>query len=101
MRHALSERERLQPLWLQRGYSCEFWIDPPRQVWHDSVHDVDVLLYLLEGEAQVDLPDRTVRMHPGEELSVPAGTRHTVRNCNGHPARWLRGYRQDAASTNA
>jgi hypothetical protein len=40
-------------------------------------------------------------MHPGEELSVPAGTRHTVRNCNGHPARWLRGYRQDAASANA
>jgi mannose-6-phosphate isomerase-like protein (cupin superfamily) len=101
MGHVMSERERLQPLWSQRGFSCEIWIDPPRQVWHDSVHAVDMVLHLLEGEAQVDLPDRTVRMHPGEELAVPAGTRHTVRNCNGNPARWLRGYRQDAASTNA
>jgi mannose-6-phosphate isomerase-like protein (cupin superfamily) len=101
MRQDLSERERLQPVWAQRGYSCEIWIDPPRQIWHDSVHDVDMLLHLIEGEAQIDLPGRIVRMHPSDEITVPAGTRHTVHNCNGHPARWLRGYRQQAASANA
>lgn len=98
MRHALSERDRLLPQWQQRGFSCEIWIDPPRQVWHDSVHDVDMLLYLVEGEAQIDLPGRIVRMHPGDEMTVPAGTRHTVHNCDGQPARWLRGYRQAAAA---
>ena len=29
---------------------------------------------------------------PGDEIRIPAGTRHTVRNCGEGPARWLHGY---------
>lgn len=93
-----TERDRVRDDWARRGFSCDLWIDPPRQVWHGAQHEVDVVLRLLEGEAQIELPGRTVRMHPGDEIDIPASTRHTVRNCNGDPARWLRGYRQGEAA---
>jgi mannose-6-phosphate isomerase-like protein (cupin superfamily) len=95
------EKDRIRDQWAQRGFTCDLWIDPPRQVWPGAQHEVDVVLRLLEGEAQIELPGRTVRMHPGDEIDIPAGARHTVRNCNGHPARWLRGYRQGEAATGA
>ncbi len=80
--------------WAARGYSCEVWIDPPEQIWHDFEHDVDELVMLLEGECQIDMDGRTLRLQAGDELCIPAGTRHTVRNCGSGPARWLHGFPQ-------
>ncbi|HEB53736.1 MAG TPA: cupin domain-containing protein [bacterium] len=80
--------------WASRGYSCELWIDPPDQVWKDFEHDVDELILLVEGNCQIELDGRVVRMSAGDELMIPAGTRHTVRNCGDGPARWLHGYPQ-------
>ncbi|MEO6594976.1 MAG: cupin domain-containing protein, partial [Planctomycetota bacterium] len=67
-------------------------IDPPNQIWHDFQHDVDELVILLEGESQIEMDGRTVRLLPGDEMRIPAGTKHTVRNCGEGPARWLHGY---------
>ena len=78
--------------WRSRGYTCELWIDPPDQVWRDFEHDVDEVVLLLEGSAQIELAGKTIRLQPGDELMIPAGTRHTVRNCGNGPARWLHGY---------
>ena len=78
--------------WAARGYTCELWIDPPDQIWHDFEHDVDEIVMLLEGNAQIDMEGRTVRLQPGDELIIPANTRHTVRNCGDGPARWLHGF---------
>lgn len=78
--------------WQSRGYTCELWIDPPDQVWRDFEHDVDEVVLLLEGSAQIELAGKTIRLQPGDELMIPAGTRHTVRNCGNGPARWLHGY---------
>ena len=50
------------------------------------------LVLLLDGTAEIELQGTMVRMHPGDELKIPAGTRHTVRNCGEGPARWLHGY---------
>lgn len=80
--------------WAARGYSCEVWIDPPSQVWHDFLHDVDELVLLLEGECIIETQGRTLRLQPGDELQIPAGARHTVRNCGSGPARWLHGFRE-------
>lgn len=80
--------------WAARGFSCELWIDPPDQVWHDFQHDVDELVLLVDGECQVEMNGKTVRLVSGDELLIPAGTRHTVRNCGDRPARWLHGYPQ-------
>ena len=88
------EIEQVRADWANRGYSCELWIDPPEQIWHDFQHDVDELVLLLEGQSQIDFDGRTVALQPGDELLIPAGTRHTVRNCGAGPARWLHGYPQ-------
>lgn len=84
--------EAVQAGWAHRGFTCEPWIDPPNQVWHDFIHDVDELVLLLEGTCQIELDGRTIRMNAGDELTIRAGTRYTVRNCGDGPARWLHGY---------
>ncbi|GIX48889.1 MAG: hypothetical protein KatS3mg131_3100 [Candidatus Tectimicrobiota bacterium] len=80
--------------WAQRGFSCEVWSDPPGRAWENFVHDVDELLMLVAGELEVALPDRTWRPRPGEEVWIPAGVRHSVRNVGSTPNRWLYGYRR-------
>jgi quercetin dioxygenase-like cupin family protein len=69
------------------------WTDPPGQVWVDFVHSVDELLMLVEGEIELSLSGRTWRPAPGEEVLIPAGVTHTVRNVGGTTSRWLYGYR--------
>jgi mannose-6-phosphate isomerase-like protein (cupin superfamily) len=86
-------RQAVSAAWASRGFSCELWIDPPSQVWHDFLHDVDEVVFLLEGDCQIEMGGRTLRLQGGDELLIPAGTRHTVRNCGDRPARWLHGYR--------
>lgn len=88
-----AEQERVRLQWSTQGFSCDIWIDPPDQVWHDFQHDVDKRAILLEGSAQIEMEGKAVRMQAGDELMIPAGTRHTVRNCGDGPARWLHGYR--------
>lgn len=94
MQPTKTDIEAVRAEWAARGYSCELWIDPPDQVWKDFEHDVDELVLLLEGDCQIDMVGRTVTVQPGDELLIPAGTRHTVRNCGDGAARWLHGYVQ-------
>jgi mannose-6-phosphate isomerase-like protein (cupin superfamily) len=82
--------------WHRRGYSCELWTDPPGQVWRDYVHRVDELLMVMEGELELEIEGRRYHARPGEELFIPAGVTHTVRNIGGVVARWLYGYRSNA-----
>lgn len=79
--------------WQARGFSCQVWTDPPGQVWADFVHDVDELVVTIEGEVEFEFGDQVFRPKPGEELMIPAGARHTVRNVGATTSRWLFGYR--------
>lgn len=79
--------------WQARGYSCEYWIDPPGQTWVDFVHDADELVVLLEGEIELSFDGRTMRPAIGEEVLIPARSRHTVRNPGAASNRWCFGYR--------
>ena len=87
------DREAVRRDWAAQGFSCDVWVDPPDQIWHDLLHEVDGIVLLLEGESLVEMPEKTVRMQPGDEIVIPAGVRHTVRNCGAGPARWLHGFR--------
>jgi len=80
--------------WTQRGYSFEYWIDPPGQVWRDFRHDVDELVTLIEGEIEIELEGRRLRPRVGDEVTIPAGARHTVINTGDTPNRWCVGYRR-------
>ena len=78
--------------WHARGFSCDIWVDPPGQVWKDFVHPVAELVMLIEGEIELSFAGRTLRPAPGEEVFIPAGVAHTVRNVGNITNRWYYGY---------
>jgi quercetin dioxygenase-like cupin family protein len=87
------DRDQVARDWARRGFSCGLWVDPPGQRWEDFVHDVDELVLVVEGELELEVEGERHRPAGGEELLVPAGARHSVRNVGGTTARWLYGYR--------
>ncbi len=86
------DQQAVAASWRSRGFSCDLWVDPPGQVWADYVHEVDELVMVVLGEVEFEVDDVTHRLEVGEELLIPARTRHTVRNVGGTESRWLYGY---------
>lgn len=80
--------------WRARGFSCDIWEDPPGQVWADFVHGTDELAMVVDGDVEFEFAGETYRPPPGQELLIPAGAPHTVRNVGRSPSRWLYGYRR-------
>ena len=79
--------------WKERGFSCELWIDPPGQRWEDFVHAADELVIVMEGEMEFEINGEISHPRAGEEIFIPAGAVHSVRNVGSSIARWLYGYR--------
>ena len=46
--------------------------------WHEHP-DTDDFFLVLKGELEIDLPDRTVRLGPGQLFVVPRGVQHRPR----------------------
>ncbi len=80
--------------WRRRGFSCDLWVDPPGQVWENFVHETDELLMIVEGKLEVEMREKLLFPDTGEEVFIPAHTRHSVRNVGGTTARWLYGYKR-------
>jgi mannose-6-phosphate isomerase-like protein (cupin superfamily) len=78
--------------WARRGYTFEYWIDPPGQIWRDFEHGVAELVMLVEGEIEIEFGGNSVRPDIGDEVLIPARTRHTVANTGNGPNRWCFGY---------
>jgi quercetin dioxygenase-like cupin family protein len=78
--------------WQSRGFSCDVWTDPPGQIWEDYQHAVDEVVMVLEGEVEFNIAGKVMRPAPGEEVLIPAGALHTVRNLGTTMSRWLYGY---------
>ena len=78
--------------WQARGFSCDLWVDPTGQVWEDYRHATDELVMTVEGRLELEFGGRCVRPEPGEEILIPAGVSHTVRNFGGTSVKWLVGY---------
>ncbi len=85
----------IEQRWRSRGFSCELWVDGPGQVWADFVHATDELVLVLSGDVEFEFGGEVHRPACGEELRIPAGVRHTVRN-RGSPSEWLYGYQRAA-----
>jgi mannose-6-phosphate isomerase-like protein (cupin superfamily) len=68
----------------------EFTADPGFAGPRPHVHRThEELFYVLEGEFDFFLGDRTVRLGPGSFINVPPGVVHDFRNPGALPARWL------------
>lgn len=78
--------------WIQRGFSCEAFTDPPGQEWRHFVHDTNELVTVVEGRLDVTLHGENYLLEPGDELLIPRGAEHTVRNLHTGKTRWLYGY---------
>lgn len=78
--------------WVQRGFSCRAFADPPGQQWRNYVHDTDELITVVAGRLEVQLRGESYTVEPGDELYIPRGTKHTVRNVHPGSTRWLCGY---------
>lgn len=87
------EREHLAEKWAARGFSCDLWVDPPGQRWEDFLHATDEIVVVVAGEVEFEVEGRVLHPKEGEELLIPAGSRHSVRNVGSSTARWLYGYR--------
>ena len=79
--------------WADRGFSCDLWVDQPGQCWEDFVHSTDELVLVLDGELEFEINGEISHPKTGEELFIPAGVVHSVRNIGASTARWLYGYR--------
>ena len=86
--------DQVAQVWKSRGFSCGIWQDPPAQVWEDFVHSMDELLMLMEGEIELEMEGRVLHPKVGEEVLIPAKSRHSVRNTGKTANRWLYGYKQ-------
>jgi len=78
--------------WRGRGYSCGTFVDPPGQCWEDFMHDCNEVVAVAEGRLEMEVSGETVTMAPGDEIFIPKGALHSVRNIHDGTTVWLSGY---------
>ncbi len=78
--------------WLERGFSCQGFVDPPGREWNDFVHATRELVTVQEGRLRMTLDGQTLELEPGDELLIPGSMRHSVKNVHRGTTRWLFGY---------
>src|SRR5438270_5456339 len=89
--------EQVETRWAQRGFSCGLWTDPPGQRWENFVHATDEVVMVVDGNVEFEIGGKIYHPQPGEELSIPSGVLHSVRNIGSSTAHWLYGYRRNGA----
>lgn len=78
--------------WAERGFSCDTFVDPPGREWRDFVHGCNELVTVMEGRLGMTVDGETCELSPGDEILIPKGAVHTVRNIHSGTTRWLYGY---------
>ncbi len=78
--------------WRGRGYSCDLFVDPPGRAWVDFVHATNELVTVVEGRLEMIIGADTFVAEPGDEVFIPRGAVHSVRNVHTGTTRWLYGY---------
>ena len=78
--------------WRERGYSCQLFTDPSGQRWEDFVHNCNELVTVQQGRLELEIEGQIVEMGPGDEVFIPKGALHSVRNINSGVSKWLFGY---------
>lgn len=90
----MKSKETLQKEWAKKGFSCDLWVDPPGQRWEDYVHDIDEVVYVVEGTMEFEIGGKKQILKPGDEAFIPAQMNHSARNVGAATARWYYGYKK-------
>jgi len=78
--------------WSARGYDCHLFVDPPGQEWNGFVHATNELVTVAEGRLELTVGEDRLTAEPGDEVFIPKGAVHSVKNVHGATTRWLFGY---------
>ena len=87
------EQQTVAEVWLREGFGCDLWVDPPGQQWLDFVHSTDERVVVKDGRIEFEVEGARAMLGPGDEVFIPAGSRHSVWNRGATVARWFYGYR--------
>jgi quercetin dioxygenase-like cupin family protein len=78
--------------WAGRGYSCGLFVDPPGQEWNDFVHGTNELVMVAEGRLEMSVGDYSFIAEEGDEVFIPEGAVHSLKNISSGTTKWLFGY---------
>lgn len=78
--------------WHNRGFSCGEFTDPPGREWNNFVHHCNELLTVVEGQLELTMAGKTFHVMPGDEVYIPEGENHSVKNIHHQTTVWLYGY---------
>jgi quercetin dioxygenase-like cupin family protein len=87
------EMQGVAEVWARDGFSCDLWVDPPGQQWLDFVHPTDERVVVKAGSVEFEVEGARAMLSAGDEVFIPAGSRHSVWNRGSSTARWFYGYR--------
>ncbi|MDR4493874.1 MAG: cupin domain-containing protein [Nitrospirales bacterium] len=85
-------REKVARSWTQRGYSCDLFVDPPGREWNDFVHSTNELVTVVEGKLRMTIDGQEIIAEEGDEVFIPKGAQHSVKNIHHSTTRWLYGH---------
>tara|TARA_B100000029_G_scaffold85590_1_gene76051 strand:- start:1151 stop:1429 length:279 start_codon:yes stop_codon:yes gene_type:complete len=83
----------IEQSWKSRGFSCEIWTDLPGTIWADFIHKTDELVMLIDREIELEMSGQIFHPEIEEEILIPAGVNHTVRNICQVTNQWFYGYK--------
>lgn len=86
------DRNAVAADWRARGFSCDLFVDPPGRAWLEFVHGVDEVVTIADGRLEVTVGGERILAEPGDEIYIPRGVVHSVRNIHGGMTHWLYGY---------
>ena len=89
------DRSEIAKDWHARGFSCGLWIDHAGREWSYHTHETDELFMTMSGELELEMDGQSFHPAIGEEIRIPAGTPHTIRNIGGKTACWLYGQQRE------
>ncbi len=56
------------------------------------MHDCNELVTVVEGRLEMEVTGQTVTVEPGDEVFIPRGALHSLRNIHHATSVWLYGY---------
>ena len=79
-------------IWANRGFTCYLYVDPPGQEWNDFTHRTNELVTVINGQLNLLAERKNFVLNAGDEVFIPYGVRHSVKNSSSENTSWLFGY---------
>ena len=72
-----------------QGYQPEFWVDKPGTNYPNRQMESEAILWVLRGEARINLGPETETLRDGDKLILPPQTLYTVQDLGDKSLLWI------------